>query len=337
MIFENAYGIDLGNSSVKIYSALRNKSSTEKNVIAAKGREIIAVGDEAYEMLEKQPLDISVRSPMAFGIIGDLELQEILLYTFFRKINRFNMLGSSMYFSVPLDMTAVEKRAYYYVVNGRWLHQNRVFMVESPVADALSFGIDLSSNTGSMIVNIGSQSTEFSILSEGHVIMSRRSSVGGKQMNEAICSEIRKNYHLQIGTRTAKRLKLVMGQLGEPKKDARKVVGIDSVSGLPREEVISSSAVNAGIMNCINELAAEMKTFLERTPPQIAYQIAKDGICLTGGSTRLPYIDQYLTGCTGYAFNLSRYYEGSSLNGLEKIIHNRSLRTYATPIKERKL
>ena len=337
MIFENAYGIDLGNSSVKIYSALRNKSYTEKNVIAAKGREIIAVGDDAYEMLEKEPLDISVRSPMAFGIIGDLELQEIVLYTFFKKINRVNLMGTSMYFSVPLDMTAVEKRAYYYVVNGRWLRKNRVYMVESPVADAISFGIDLPSNSGCMIVNIGSQSTEFSVLSEGNIIMSRRSSIGGKQMNEALCSEVRKYYHLQIGTRTAKRLKLVMGRMGDPQKDARKVVGIDSVSGLPREEIISSQAVNVGIMNCINELASEMKTFLERIPPQIASQIAKDGIYLTGGSTRLPYIDQYLSGCTGYAFNLSRHYESSSLNGLEKIIHNRSLRAYAAPIKERKL
>ncbi len=337
MIFENAYGIDLGNSSVKIYSALRNKSYSEKNVIAARGREIIAVGDEAYEMLEKEPLDISVKSPMAFGIIGDLELEEIVLYSFFKRINRMSFIGSNIFFSVPLDMTAVEKRAYYYVVNGRWLKKNRVFMVESPIADALSFGIDIYNNIGSMIVNIGSQRTEFSIISDGKVIMSRKVGIGGKELNEAVCSEVRKRYHLQIGTRTAKRLKIVMGRLGEPQKEARKAVGIDSVSGLPREEVISSSVVNAGIMNCINELAAEMKTFLERTPPQIAWHIAKEGIYLTGGSTRLPYLDRYLAGYTGYTFNLSEYFEASSLFGLERIIRDHSLRKLAVPIKERKL
>ncbi len=340
MIFENAYGIDLGNSSVKIYSALRNKSYSEKNVIAARGREIIAVGDDAYDMLEKEPLDISVKSPMAFGIIGDLELQEIVLYTFFKRINPINpirFMGTNMFFTVPLDMTAVEKRAYYYVVNGRWLHQNRVYMVESPIADALSCGIDLNNNSGSMLVNMGSQSTELSIISGGKIIMSRKVPIGGKEMNEAICQEVRKRYHLQIGTRTAKRLKIVMGRMFDDKKEARRAVGIDSVSGLPREEIISSQVVNAGIANCVNDLAGEMKTFLERTPPQIAWHIAKEGIYLTGGSTRIPDMDRYLSSCTGVTFNLSDYFEASSLNGLERVIRDHTLRKYAVPIKERKL
>ena len=99
-------------------------------------------------------------------------------------------------------------------------------------------------------------------------------------MNESVCSEIRKRYNLQIGTRTAKRLKMVMGRLSDPKKEVRKVVGIDCISGLPREEIISSYVVNDGIMNCLNEIAAEMKTFLERIPPQISYHIAKQGIIL---------------------------------------------------------
>lgn len=169
-----------------------------------------------------------------------------------------------------------------------------------------------------MVVNIGAQSTEFSILTDGKIIISRKIPLGGRQMNESICSEIRKHYNLQIGTRTAKRLKVVMGRLNDQKKEARKVVGIDSVSGLPREEVVSAYVVNEGITNCVNQIAAEMKTFLERTPPQIAYHIAKEGIYLTGGSTRLPYIDNYLASYTGFAFNLSDLYETSAVHGLER-------------------
>lgn len=90
-----------------------------------------------------------------------------------------------------------------------------------------------------------------------------------------------------------------MGRLNDQRKDARKVVGIDGISGLPREEVISGYVVNAGIMNCVNEIAAEMKTFLERIPPQISYHIAREGIFLTGGSTKIPYIDNYLASYTG--------------------------------------
>ena len=337
MLFTNKYGIDLGSSSVKIYSYFRNKSYIEKNMVAYKKRRILAVGNEAYEMFEKEPADISVNSPMAFGMIANLELQEIVLYSMLRRIEHGAGLGAVMYFAVPLDMTAIEKRAYYHLVNGHWLRKNRVFMVESPIADAIAMGVDLEKEEGSMIVNIGAQSTEISIITGGRIIISRKIPLGGRQMNEAICTEIRKRYNLQIGTRTAKRLKLVMGRLNDQKKEARKVVGIDSISGLPREEVISSYVVNAGIMNCVNQIASEMKTFLERTPPQIAYHIAKEGIYLTGGSTRLPYIDNYLASYTGFSFNLSELYETSAVCGLEKIIRDRELRKWAQPVRQKKM
>ena len=309
----------------------------EKNMLASKGRRIIAVGNEAYDMFEKAPADIVVNSPMAFGMIANLELQEIALYSMMKKIDRFLGIGSDMFFSVPLDMTAIEKRAYYHVANGHWLRQNRVYMVEAPIADAIAMGVDLNKNAGSMIVNIGAQSTQFSVITDGKIIIARKIPIGGRQMNEAICNEIRKRYNLQIGTRTGKRLKLAMGRLNDQRKDARKVVGIDGISGLPREEVISGYVVNAGIMNCVNEIAAEMKTFLERIPPQISYHIAKQGIYITGGSTRLPYIDKYLASYTGFTFNLSDFYETSAVTGLEKIIRNKELREWAVPVTQRKL
>ena len=297
MLFEKTYGIDLGSSSVKVYSFFRNKTYIEKNMIASKGHTIIAMGNEAYDMFEKSPTD----------------------------------------FTVPLDMTAVEKRAYFHVANGHWLKKNRVFMVEAPIADAIAMGVNLEDPEGNMIVNIGAQSTEVSIITGGKIIISRKIPLGGRQMNESVCSEIRKRYNLQIGTRTAKRLKMVMGRLSDPKKEVRKVVGIDCISGLPREEIISSYVVNDGIMNCLNEIAAEMKTFLERIPPQISYHIAKQGIYITGGSTRLPYIDKYLASYTGFTFNLSDFYETSAVTGLEKIIRNKELREWAVPVTQRKL
>lgn len=336
-MFGKTYGIDLGSSTIKIYSYIRNKCYSDKNMIASRGRKIIAVGNEAYEMFEKNPSDVSVYSPMAFGMIGNLELEEITLFSLLRKIDKFLRIGSDIYFAVPLDMTAMEKRSYFHVVNGHWLRKNRVFMVEAPLADAIALGINLEQNEGSMLVNIGAQSTEFSIITDGKIIISKQIPIGGRQMNEAICAEVRRRYNLQIGTKTAKRLKIILGRLNDQKKEARKVVGIDSVSGLPREEAISSYVVNAGIMNCVNEIASEMKTFIERTPPQISYHVAKEGIYLTGGSTRLPYIDKYLASFTGFTFNLSEFYENSAVVGLEKIIKNRELRKWAQAIKQRKL
>ena len=316
---------------------LKNKSYLQTNMIAYRGRNIIAVGDEAYEMFEKTPVNINVSSPMAFGMIANLELQEIVLYKMMKNLGSFFSARSVVYFSVPLDMTAMEKRAYYHVVNGHWLRKNRVYMVEAPIADAIAMGLDPDKRDGSMIVNIGSHTTVFSIISGSRIIISKTVPIGGYQMAESICTEIRKRYSLQIGVRTAQRLKIVMGRLSDQKKEARKVVGMDSISGLPREDVISSYVVNAGIMNCINEIASEMKTFLERIPPQIAYQIAKEGIYLTGGSTRLPFIDKYLASYTGYMFNLSDLYENSSVKGLEIIIQNKNLSKWAIPVKQRKL
>ena len=403
----------------------------EKNMIASKGRRIIAVGNEAYDMFEKAPANIVVNSPMAFGMIANLELQEIALYSMMKKIDHFlgigsdmffsvpldmtavekrayyhvanghwlrqnrvymveapiadaiamgvdlnrnagsmivnigaqmafgmiaNLelqeialysmmkkidhflgIGSDMFFSVPLDMTAVEKRAYYHVANGHWLRQNRVYMVEAPIADAIAMGVDLNRNAGSMIVNIGAQSTQFSIITDGKIIIAKKIPIGGRQMNEAICSEIRKRYNLQIGTRTGKRLKIAMGRLNDQRREARKVVGIDGISGLPREEIISGYVVNAGIMNCVNEIAAEMKTFLERIPPQISYHISREGIYLAGGSTKIPYIDNYLASYTGVSFNLSPLYEKATVAGLEKIIRDHELMKWAQPVKQRKL
>ena len=197
--------------------------------------------------------------------------------------------------------------------------------------------MDLDDPTGNMVVNMGAQSTEMSIITGGRIIISKKIPIGGRQMNESICTEIRKRYNLQLGTRTAKRLKMVMGRLSDQRKGVRKVVGIDCISGLPREEVISSYVVNDGIMNCVNEIASEMKTFLERIPPQISYHIAKQGIYITGGSTRLPYLDKYLASYTGFTFNMSDLYEKSAVSGLEKIIKNKELRKWAMPVKQRKL
>ena len=337
MLFNNQYGIDLGSSTIRIYSGIRNQTFSGRNLIAARGHEIIAYGDEAYEIMGKQPADIMVKSPMSAGMLAELELQEIVLYSMLSDHGVLMPFAGDFYFAVPSGMTAVEKRAYYYVVNGHWLRQNRVYMVERPFADALSLGIQIEKNVGTAIVNIGAECTEFSVIADGKIIMTKKIGVGGHQIDEGICNEIHKRYHLQIGIRTAERLKLTLGRLSDQKKEARKIFGIDSVSGLPKEEAVSSYDVNAGIMDSVNQLAAEMKTFLERMPPQITYHIAKEGIYLTGGSSRMPYLDHYLASYTGYTFNLSDKFENSSLAGIERIIRERDLRKWTQNVQERKL
>ncbi len=339
MLFQNTYGVDLGTSTIKIYSQNRNKSFIEKNMVAVRDKErVIAVGNEAYEMFEKAPASIQVASPMAFGMIADLASAEASLYSMLHQIDWKIRFGSILYFAVPADITQIEKRAYYAVANGGRLQNNRVFIVEKPVADAIALGIAPESPKGNMIINIGAQSTEMSILADDRVIISRMVPLGGRQINEAICGEIRRRYHLHIGTRTARRLKVAMGRMTDTDgKEARKVVGIDSLTGLPKEEVVYANVVNDGIMNCLNAIGEEIRKFLERTPPQIAYHIAKTGIHLTGGSTRLPGIEKHLAAVCGYSFNLSGLYDSCTITGLEKIIKSKDLQKWAKPLKQRKI
>ena len=300
-------------------------------------RKVIAVGNEAYEMFEKAPASIHVDSPMAFGMIADIPRMEFVLYSLLKKIENSARLGAVIYFAIPMDLSQLEKRAYHTILNSGRMHKNKVFIVEKPIADAIALGIPVETTRGSMIVNVGAQSTEMSVLADGKVIVSKILPVGGKQMNIAICDEIRRECKLQIGTRTARRLKVVMGSLNSDGKEARKVFGIDSLSGLPREEVITSMLVNHALISPVKMIGDEIRTFLERTPPQISYQILREGIYLTGGSTRLPNLNQYLSEYVGYGIRLSELYELCTVAGLKKIIDDKSLQKWASPIRQRKV
>lgn len=332
------YGIDTGTSSVKIYSQSEDEFYSEKNMIAVrKDRKVIAVGDEAYEMFEKAPSNIHVDSPMAFGMIADIPRMEYVLYSFLKKLNRKRGIGSVIYFAIPMDLSKLEEQAYDSIVNSGRMHNSKIYMVEKPIADAIALGIPIEHSRGSMVVNIGAQSTELSILAEGKVIISKMIPIGGRQFDLAVCEDIRKIFKLQIGIRTAKRLKIVMGDIGSRQTGARKVYGIDNLSGLPREEVIPSKIVNDALLRPLKTIGNEMKTFLERTPPQISYEILKEGIHLTGGSTRLPDIGRFLAEYVGYGVELSDLYEQCTVTGLKRIINDTTLQKWADSMGKRKL
>lgn len=339
MLLGRVYGVDLGSSEIKVYSHSNHKFFQTANLIASRGREIIAVGNDAYNMFEKTPQDINVTSPMAIGAIADPELQQIVLYSILKDRGRLLKGQCDFYFTVPLEISNVEKRAYYNSANGYWLHRNRVFTVEAPIADALQLGIDLSEkNQGSMLVNIGDMTTQFSVFNEGKIIISRRVPYGGHHIAEMIIAAIRRRFGLAIGWHTARGLLKQLGRLSDNTKESRKVIGVDIYSGLPREELINSYVVNDGIMDCINLIAAEMKTFLERIPPQIAYHIAREGIYLTGGTARLPYLDKYLANYTGVTFNLAQGSNATTIKGLSKIISDKTLSdTWAHQLRARKI
>ncbi|MGI6094348.1 MAG: rod shape-determining protein [Lachnospiraceae bacterium] len=321
-------GIDLGTSTIKICSDQKDTIIKEKNMIAIRnGNQILAIGSEAYEMYEKAPVNIQVESPMAYGKIANVNYTEAVLKKLLEKEGRNSLSGSTLYLSVPADMSEIEKRAYYTIASGS--RKDTVHTVEKPIADAIALGIPIETTRGAMIVNVGAQSTEISVIADGRVIISKIVEIGGKQLNEAIVSAVRRRYHLHIGTRTAKRLKISMGSFRLKKKEERTVWGIDSVSGLPREEMVSSLVIHEALCDSMDVVGREIKFFLERTPPQIYHSIIEQGIYLTGGTTRLPDIDWYLQQETGYEIRLSAFYELCTIYGLREIISHDELKKWS--------
>ena len=327
MPLHKAFGVDLGSSLVKIYSQSRDTIIAEKNMIAIRNRDqVLAVGNDAYEIFEKNPSNVSVISPVLGGKIADIDHTEMVLKALLEKADVQALLGCSLYLAIPSDLSEIDKRAYYTIGNSN--RKNKIYMVNKTIADAVALGIPITHTKGSMIVNIGAQSTEISVIEGGRVVLSKIVELGGKQLNEAIVNEVRKQYNLHIGNRTARRLKFSLAYLKEDIREARKVVGIDSLSGLPREGIIPSDMIYATILPVIQRICEEIQFFLERTPPQMLHNITDQGIFLAGGTTRIPDIDWFISQATWQRVRLSSYYELCTICGLKEIIGNKTLQKW---------
>lgn len=337
MLTNHVYGIDLGSNMIKIYSQKTDEIVKERNMIAIRNQEnILAVGDEAYEMFEKNPINVQVSSPMSGGMIANTSHLEIVLQMMLKKASRSVGRHPVIYFGVPVDMTEIEKRAYNTVAQSGQMRKSKVLLVEKPIADALALGIPINKTKGSMIVNIGAATTEISVIADARVIISKIVPMGGDQFNQDILNNIRRRNNFFVSFRTAGRLKASLADLSQEKKMARKIVGVDCVSGLLRERVVTSATINESILDSVKGIGAEVRSFLERTPPQIHRNILSEGIYLTGGSTKIPNIDKILSEQAGCPILLSKYYDLCTVYGLKEIITHDALRHWAFTPKQRK-
>lgn len=337
MFTNHVYGIDLGSNMIKIYSQKNDEILKERNMIAIRNKEdILAVGDDAYEMYEKNPANITVSSPMSNGMIANIGHLEILLHNLLEKTSRNSGSHPVIYFAVPVDMTEIEKRAYYSVAQSGRFRKSKVLLVERPVADAFALGLPIIKTRGSMIVNIGAATTEISVIADSRVIISKIIPLGGDHFNQEILNNIRRRNNFFVSLRTAGRLKTSLADLKQERKLARKIVGVDCVSGLPRERIVTSTTINESILSSVKEIAEEIRTFLDRTPPQIHKVILAEGIYLTGGSTRIPYIAQVISRQIGCPILLSQYYDLCTVYGLKEIITHDALHHWAFTPKKRK-
>ena len=326
MLFQNICGVDLGTDTIKLRDKSGKKFMNSKNMIAIRnGSQVIAIGDAAYEMYEKNPVNVEVSCPMVNGVIASATNMELVLAYTLKKFTSFAQASSGICMAVPINVTPVEQRAFFNVLSGH-INASRVRLVDKGIADAVSIGLPVLSPQGHMIVNIGADTTEISVISSGHVILGQTLKIGGKKLDEDICTMIRRKFNIHIGHKTAERLKNNLAFMINGPRLEQKVFGIHTLSGLPKTDSIPSLAVSVAIIDTIDQIVESIRSVYDRTPPQIMKDIAQEGIFLTGGVSMLLNLPIYIQKEVGLPIYHIQDPIHSTLRGLIEILNQKELK-----------
>ncbi|MBQ7943364.1 MAG: rod shape-determining protein [Lachnospiraceae bacterium] len=325
----NAFGIDLGTRTIKIYNTHGDCVTVEKNMIAIEDKKnLFAYGDSAFEMFEKAPANIEISYPLCNGVIADIKNMQLLLRNFVMDSNKGNIKPADYYIAVPSDITDVEKRAFFDLVKDANLKAKKILRVEKAVADGLGLDIDVKNAQGILVVNVGYHTTEISILSLGGIVLSRLIKVGGQKFDESIKNAIRKEFSLIVGMKTAENVKIALADLEAEKKGAI-VYGRDIVTGLPMEKEIPTDLVCSCMLENFNMIIDNIRVILERTPPELSADIFRRGIYLTGGASQVSHLAELIAKGTGLKVNVSENPVTGVALGLSKIIKDDNYKSVA--------
>ena len=328
-----AFGIDLGTSNIRIYNSVDDNIMMEKNMIAIENkRTIFAYGDSAFEMYEKAPGNIHISYPLSNGVIADINNMEIIIKYFVTSLLNGNIKPADYYIAVPTDVTEVEKRAFYDLIKESNVKAKKIMVVEKAIADGLGMDIDIKNSQGVLVVDIGFDTTEVSILSLGGIVLSRLIKTGGLKFDEAIKNAVRKEFSLFIGGKTAENVKVHLKELEEEGKNAV-VYGRDIVTGLPVEREISTDIVDRALDEHFDAIIDNIKVILERTPPELSADIYRHGIYLTGGGSMVNKLAERIANGTGLKVNLAESPQSSVALGLAKIIKDDNFKSVAYSIE----
>lgn len=295
-------GIDLGTASVLVYVRGRGIVLSEPSVVAIDKNtdRILAVGEQARQMLGRTPANIVAIRPMRDGVIADYEVTEAMLKYFINRVygRGWRLFRPYVMICVPAEVTSVEKRAV--IEAALSAGAKKANLIEEPMAAAIGAGLSVEEPGGNMVVDIGGGTTDVAVISLGGIVVSESLRVAGNKMDEAIVRYIRKNYNLMIGERTAEDLKIQIGSAYPPQEPlSLNIRGRDLINGLPKSISVTSMEVMEAIEEPVSSIVEAVKSVLERTPPELAADIIDRGILLTGGGALLRGLDELLTKSTG--------------------------------------
>jgi rod shape-determining protein MreB len=284
--------IDLGTANTLIYVRGEGIVVNEPSIVAKStvNNKVIAVGDDAKEMMGRTHPNIEVVRPMKDGVIANFEMTDAMLQGFIKKINISRFARPRIVICVPSGITEVEKRAV--KESGERANAREIYLIEEPVAAAVGIGIDISKPVGNMIVDIGGGTTEIAIIALNGVVTKESLRVAGDEMNEAIIQYFRKEHNLLIGERTAEQIKLNIGSATKVEDKTMSVKGRNFVVGIPRTIDVTSEQIRECLRETVDVMISGIKRTLENTPPELSSDILDRGIILTGGGALLKGLDE---------------------------------------------
>ncbi|MBP3038046.1 rod shape-determining protein [Bacillaceae bacterium Marseille-Q3522] len=292
-------GIDLGTANTLVYVKGKGIVVREPSVVALQTdtKNIVAVGNDAKNMIGRTPGNVVALRPMKDGVIADYETTATMMkYYINQAMKRKSFFSGKPYVMVcvPSGITAVEQRAV--IDASRQAGARDAFTIEEPFAAAIGANLPVWEPTGSMVVDIGGGTTEVAIISLGGIVTSESIRIAGDEMDDAIVNYIRKNYNLMIGDRTSETIKMEIGSAGKPEGiDNMEIRGRDLLTGLPKTIEITAEEIAKALRDTVDSIVDAVKSTLEKTPPELAADIMDRGIVLTGGGALLRNLDKIIS------------------------------------------
>jgi rod shape-determining protein MreB len=319
--FSRDIGIDLGTANTVVHVRGKGIVMQEPSVVAVQSdsRTVLAVGNEAKQMIGRTPGNIVAIRPMKDGVIADFDVTQLMLRYFIQRAHRRTLFKPRVVIAVPSGVTQVERRA---VLDAALQAGAReAYLIEEPMAAAIGAGLPVQEPMGNMVVDIGGGTCEVAVISLGGIVNTRSIRVAGDEMDEAIINYVKRTYNLLIGERTAEEVKITIGSAA-PVNDGEtmEIRGRDLVTGLPKVQVVTAEEVRAALAEPVSAILEAIRSTLEKTPPELAADIMDRGIIMTGGSSLLRGIDKLVSDETGMPVHVAEDPLLSVVRGTGKVL-----------------
>lgn len=320
--------IDLGTANTLIWVKGQGIMINEPSIVAktVNSDKVVAVGEEAKEMLGKTHHNLVTIRPLKDGVIADFQMADGMIQGFIRKMHLSRIARPRMVICIPSGVTPVEQRAVR--ESAERANAREVHLIEEPIAAAIGIGLDISKPVGNMIVDIGGGTTEIAVIALNGIVTKEAIRVAGDEMDEAIIEWFHNEHKLEIGNRTAEQIKCTVGAGTSNEKAKIVIKGRDMVTGIPKTITVPPEEIRRALSDTLFQIITAIKRALERTPPELSSDILDRGIIMTGGGALLRGLDEILREETNLPVHVAEKPLTSVVKGTGIVLEN--IKKYAT-------